>query len=73
MVAFENKLPDSSIPTFTLDNSGSGLLKDQFGNIWDVFGVAVSGPLTGQKLKSPQFIIGYWMAFGSFYPNAEIF
>lgn len=73
MVAFENKLPDNSIPTFTLDNSGSGLLKDQFGNIWDVFGVAVSGPLTGQILKSPQFIIGYWMAFGSFYPNAEIF
>lgn len=73
MVAFEKKLPDNSIPVFSMDNTGAGLLKDQFGNIWDAFGIAVSGPLTGQKLKSPQFIIGYWMAFGSFYPNAEIF
>jgi Protein of unknown function (DUF3179) len=73
IVAFERKLPDNSIPVFTLDNSGAGLLKDQFGNTWDAFGVAVSGPLSGQKLKSPVFIIGYWMAFGSFYPNAEIF
>ena len=73
MVAFEKKLPDGSIPDFTIDNSGSGLLKDQFGNIWDAFGEAVSGPLSGQKIRSPQFIIGYWMAFGSFYPNAEIY
>ena len=73
MVAFEKKLPDGSIPNFTLDNTGTGLLKDQFGNIWDAFGVAVSGPLAGQKLQSPLFIMGYWMAFGSFYPNAEIF
>ncbi len=73
MVAFEKKLPDNSIPTFILDNSGAGLLKDQFGNIWDAFGVAVSGPLAGQKLNSPVYIVGYWMAFGSFYPNAEIF
>lgn len=73
MVAFEKKLPDGSIPDFTLDTSGNGFLKDQFGNKWDAFGVAISGPLTGQKLNSPQFIMGYWMAFGSFYPNAEIF
>lgn len=73
MVAFEKKLPDNNVPVFTIDDSGSGLLKDQFGNIWDAFGVAVSGPLTGQKLKSPVFIMGYWMAFGSFYPDAEIF
>lgn len=73
MVAFEKKLPDSNVPVFTIDNSGAGLLKDQFGNIWDAFGVAVSGPLTGQKLKSPVYIMGYWMAFGSFYPNTEIF
>lgn len=73
MIAFEKKLPDGSIPTFILENSGVGLLKDQFGNIWDAFGVAVSGPLAGQKLNSPVFIMGYWMAFGSFYPNAEIF
>ncbi len=73
MVAFEKKLPDNSVPIFTLDNSGTGLLKDQFGNTWDAFGVAISGPLAGQKLKSPVYIMGYWMAFGSFYPNAEIF
>ncbi len=72
MAAFEKKLPDNSIPDFTFDNSGKGFLKDQFGNIWDIFGMAVSGPLMGQKLTSPQFIVGYWMAFGSFY-ELEIF
>lgn len=73
MVAFAKKLPDGSIPDFVIDNTGTGLLKDQFGNTWDAFGVAISGPLTGQKLQSPLFIMGYWMAFGSFYPNTEIF
>ena len=73
MVAFEKKLPDGSIPNFTLDNTGTGLLKDQFGNIWDAFGAAVSGPLAGQELQSPLFIMGFWMGFGAFYPNAEIF
>jgi hypothetical protein len=73
MVAFEKILPDKSIPNFTLESNGNGLLKDQFGNTWDAFGMAVSGPMKGQQLKSPLFIMGYWMAFGSFYPDAEIF
>ena len=34
MVVFEKKLPDGSIPNFILDNNRTGLLKDQFGNIW---------------------------------------
>jgi hypothetical protein len=73
LVAFENSLPDGTKPEFTADKTAPGILKDQFGNVWDAFGVAVSGPLTGQRLKSPYFLIGYWMAFGSFYPNANIY
>lgn len=73
MVAFQKRLPDGSIPVFKLDDSGMGFLKDQFGNTWDVFGVAVEGPLKGSKLNQPAFIMGYWLAFGSFYPNAAIF
>ncbi|MBY0480266.1 MAG: DUF3179 domain-containing protein [Chitinophagaceae bacterium] len=73
MVAFINKLPDGSTPNFVLDKSGKGLLSDQFGNIWDAFGVAISGPMTGQKLSSPEFVMGYWLAFGAFYPGVKIF
>jgi hypothetical protein len=73
IVAFENNLPDGTVPVFTADSTAAGILKDQRGNVWDAFGVAVSGPLAGQRLRSPQFIVGYWMAFGSFYPNAIIY
>lgn len=72
IVAFERKLPDNTVPEFTVDGTGQGLLRDQFGNVWDAFGVALSGPLRGQRLRSPLHIMGYWMAFGSFYPGAEI-
>lgn len=73
MVAFEKALPDGTIPEFSMDESGTGFLKDQYGNTWDAFGVAMAGPLMGQQLKSPQFIMGYWMAFGAFYEDARIF
>lgn len=37
------------------------------------FGVAVSGPREGQKLKEVVNYIGYWFAWGTFYQDLEVF
>lgn len=73
MVAFENKLPDGSLPEFKLKIATNNFLQDQHGDIWNVFGEAVTGTLKGKKLKAPPFIIGYWFGFGAFYSETEIY
>ncbi len=73
LVAFENTLSSGRLGNYVYSDLPNGILTDQSGNVWDIFGVAISGPLRGQRLKSPQFIVGYWMAFGSFFPNATIY
>jgi len=55
---------DSAIP--------SEVMTDNEGNIWDVFGKAVSGPREGQKLQGTDSYIGYFFTWGSFYPGLQI-
>jgi len=49
------------------------ILTDQEGNIWDIFGEAISGPRRGEKLSPTESYIGYWFALSTFYPVEEIF
>ena len=74
LVLFNRKLNDGTILTFTsIQNSLPVVMGDNEGNTWDVFGNAISGPRTGQKLKSVSSFIAYWFAWGTFYPGVEIF
>jgi len=54
---------DSSLPVIMLDNEG---------NQWDIFGNAVSGPRSGQKLNLESDFIAFWFAWVAFHPNPEI-
>jgi len=45
------------------------ILKDNHGNIWDIFGYAVEGPNTGQKLDSPKSYIAAPWAWNEFFDN----
>jgi len=53
--------------------SGEALLEDQEGNRWNLFGTAVSGPRSGQRLMAPTAFIGYWFSWGAFYPDIVLF
>lgn len=48
-------------------------LKDIDGNVFNLFGEAISGPDKGVKLEVPYSMMGYWFAISAFYPEVEIF
>ena len=49
------------------------VMTDEEGNMWDVFGMAVSGPRTGTQLTHARSFIGYWFSFAAFYPQVAIY
>lgn len=49
------------------------VMTDQEGNEWDIFGNAVSGPRTGQKLQAVRSFTGYWFGWADFYPDLNVF
>lgn len=48
------------------------IMQDNKGNVWDIFGHAISGPDSGEKLTPLLSYMGYWFSFATFYPGAEI-
>ncbi|MEM7379793.1 MAG: DUF3179 domain-containing protein [Bacteroidota bacterium] len=67
------------IASFELDGDKGGLqytydfndseivLSDNEGNSWNIFGEAVSGPRTGQRLKTSSSFMAYWFSIPAFY------
>ena len=73
MMAFERNLADGTVLEFTPNSELSDIIAtDQEGNEWNIFGEAVSGPRAGTQLQIPTSFMGYWFAFGTFYPELEI-
>ena len=79
IVSFKSTLANGTVLKFEIapehnqDPSSPIILIDDQGNKWDIFGVAVSGPLKGQKLLSTTSFIGYWFSWGAFYPGLDIY
>lgn len=73
MVAFDRQLPDGNLlEFFPVDNALPVVMEDQHGTRWDIFGQAVSGPGQGKQLTQTDSFIGYWVAWGAFYPGLDI-
>jgi hypothetical protein len=73
IVAFEQRLNDGTLLEFeAVDDQGQVILTDNEGNNWNIFGKAVSGPRTGQKLSKPLSYIAYWFAWAAFYPETDV-
>ncbi|MEN8230334.1 MAG: DUF3179 domain-containing protein [Bacteroidota bacterium] len=49
------------------------VMTDSEGNMWDLFGTAVSGPRKGTQLTNARSFIGYWFSFAAFYPHLSIY
>ncbi|PHN04622.1 DUF3179 domain-containing protein [Flavilitoribacter nigricans] len=72
LVAFGRKLDDGKNLTFTpVQDALPVIMTDQEGNRWNIFGEAVSGPRQGTKLPHVDAFIGYWVAWGAFYPGLK--
>lgn len=70
MVAFSGKRTDGQLLSFAPVNDALPIVMvDQEGNQWDIFGEAVSGPKAGERLEQVDAFIGYWVAWGAFYPH----
>ncbi|MEM6831677.1 MAG: DUF3179 domain-containing protein, partial [Bacteroidota bacterium] len=71
IVSFLNQKLNEEDLDFTLieDVSSSNILEDQFGNVWNIFGEAVSGPDSGEKLEVPYSYMGFWFAWFNFFPD----
>ncbi|MDX5585435.1 MAG: DUF3179 domain-containing protein [Aureibaculum sp.] len=54
-------------------NGSETLFKDNEGTEWNIFGEAISGPGTGNKLNPKTSFMGYWFSIGAFYTNTEIY
>lgn len=51
----------------------SVVMTDDEGNLWNVFGQAISGPRQGERLRAANAFVGFWFAWGAFYPNPVIY
>jgi len=74
LMAFERTLADGTVLTFeSIQEDGEAIMMDNEGNKWNLFGEAIEGSRVGEQLVNLESYIGYWMAWGAFYPDAEIF
>jgi hypothetical protein len=72
-VVFNRELEDCTVAEFeALQNRLPVVMRDNEGNEWDIFGVAVSGPRSGQHLQKTNSYIAYWYAWTAFFPGASI-
>ncbi len=76
LVAYQRRLADGALLTFgPADDAGSPsvIMTDNEGNQWNLFGEAVAGPRQGERLEPVNSFMGYWFAWGAFYPGIEIY
>ena len=74
VVSYFNEVPDGVDLIFSpRQNEYPVVMSDQEGNLWDIFGRAVSGPREGQQLTHARSIMGYWFSFAAFYPGLSIY
>ena len=72
-VAYNREMEDCTVLDFeAVQNKLPVVMRDNEGNEWDVFGVAVSGARTGQQLQKTNSYIAYWFAWTAFFPQAVV-
>ncbi len=72
-VVFNRALEDCTVLEFeAVQDNLPVVMRDNEGNEWDVFGTAVSGARTGQRLQKTNSYIAYWYAWTAFFENSQI-
>lgn len=69
-VAYSTEL-DGRALSFTATDAG--YVDDETGSTWRLDGLALSGPLAGERLKQiPDAFVSFWFAWAAFFPEAVI-
>ena len=65
--------PEAEGRALTLAPDGPGRFRDEeTGSVWDVTGLAVSGPLAGARLPPVEHTTQFWFAWAAFNPRSAI-
>ncbi len=67
---------DAGNHTFEFQASEQALpavMKDNKGNVYNLFGEVIDGPDMGFRLEATRSFIAFWFAWGAFYPNISIY
>jgi hypothetical protein len=73
-VSFFNRTQDGTVLEFSsVQDELPVIMVDNEENRWNIFGEAVSGPRTGERLTPTKSFNGYWFAIADFYPNSCIY
>ena len=72
--AFDRRVNGQTL-TFTLTKAEPfTMTDDQTGSVWDIQGVAISGPMTGQRLTPvADSFVAFWFAWSLYYPNIRVY
>ncbi|RLD22273.1 MAG: hypothetical protein DRI71_07725 [Bacteroidetes bacterium] len=74
MVAFSRIAESGKTLDFHLSpNNFPFIFEDNEGTQWDIFGLAISGPGTGDKLIPVSYQVGFWFSFSSFFPKVTMY
>ncbi len=64
---------DGRALTFTPDTATRGRFRDaETGSVWDVTGLAISGPLAGSRLPPVDHSTQLWFAWAAFHPGTTV-
>lgn len=72
-VIYDRELADGTILTFApIEDDGANIMSDDEGNVWDVFGVATSGPRAGEQLAMTSSYTAFWFAWAAHFTDPDI-
>ena len=70
---YSSQLSDGTILTFNpIQDDLPNVMSDTEGNVWDIFGTAVSGPRAGAQLDTTRSYTAMWFAWVSIFDAVEI-
>lgn len=65
--------PEAGGRALTFAPAGPGRFTDaETGSVWDVTGLALSGPLAGERLPAVAHTTQFWFAWAAFYPGTAV-
>lgn len=73
MQAYNRELDGTLLDLELLPGRFPVIMKDNEGSEWNIFGIAVSGPATGRKLKIMNTMMGYYFSFAAMFPEVTIY
>lgn len=56
-----------------IQTGGNKIMKDEEGNVYDLFGYIIEGPDKGSRLDPTHSFMGYWFSWAAFFPGVEIY